>query len=188
MSNQTFVGQEAPQERAQSFIDLIYETADGYISVAVQTDRQWAALTRALERPAWLEDPRFRTAAGRQEHIDQRLGMTQDVLRTQTSAAWLERLDAEDVPCAPVLTRREVIDHPQVLANEIVVELDHPQAGRLRQARPAALFSETPAAIRTGGPLLGQHTAEILEGLGVSHQEIDALREAGVIGAPEIAS
>jgi crotonobetainyl-CoA:carnitine CoA-transferase CaiB-like acyl-CoA transferase len=112
--------------------------------------------------------------------------MTQDVLRTRTSAAWLERLDAEDVPCAPVLTRREVIDHPQVLANEIVVELDHPQAGRLRQARPAARFSETPAAIRTGGPLLGQHTTEILEGLGVTHQEIDALREAGVIGAPEV--
>ena len=76
MSNQTFVGHEALQQKAQSFIDLIYETEDGYISVAVQTDRQWASLSSALERPQWLEDPRFRTAAGRQEHIDARLELT----------------------------------------------------------------------------------------------------------------
>src|SRR5918996_443348 len=133
MSNQTFVGDEAPQEKAQSFIDLIYETRDGYISVAVQTDRQWASLARALERPEWLEDPRFLTAAGRQEHIDARLNMTQEVLRERTSAEWLDRLDAADVPCAPVLRRKDVIRHPQVLANETVVEVEHPRAGRLRQ-------------------------------------------------------
>jgi crotonobetainyl-CoA:carnitine CoA-transferase CaiB-like acyl-CoA transferase len=185
MSNQTFVGDEAPQERAQSFIDLIYETKDGYISVAVQTDPQWASLTRALERPEWLEDPRFRTAAGRQEHIDARLELTQGVLGSRTTAEWLLRLDAEDVPCAPVLRRKDVIHHPQVLANETVVEIDHPEAGRLRQARPAARFSKTPAEIRTGGPLLGQHTQEILEALGFSREKIEALRAAGVIGMSE---
>ncbi len=185
MSNQTFVGDEAPQEKAQSFIDLIYETQDGYISVAVQTDRQWANLARALERPQWLDDPRFETAAGRHEHIDARLTMTQEVLRTRISAEWLERLDAADVPCAPVLRRKDMICHPQVLANQTVVELDHPRAGRLRQARPAARFSKTPAEIRTGGPVLGEHTEEILDGLGYDRGAIDELREAGVIGAPE---
>jgi crotonobetainyl-CoA:carnitine CoA-transferase CaiB-like acyl-CoA transferase len=187
MSNQTFVGDEAPQEKAQSFIDLIYETSDGYISVAVQTDRQWASLTRALGRPGWLEDPRFRTAAGRQEHIDARLELTQEVLREGTCAEWLERLEAEDVPCAPVLRRKDVIRHPQVLANETVVEVDHPRAGRLRQARPAARFSKTPAEIRTGGPLLGEHTVQILETLGYSREQVDELRAAGVIGVPEVA-
>jgi crotonobetainyl-CoA:carnitine CoA-transferase CaiB-like acyl-CoA transferase len=185
MSNQTFVGHEAPQERAQSFIDLIYETQDGYISVAVQTDRQWAGLARALERPEWLEDPRFHTAAGRQEHIDARLELTQEVLRARTSADWLARLDAADVPCAPVLRRKDVIAHPQIQANETVVEVDHPHAGRLRQARPAARFSQTPAGIRRGGPLLGEHTAEILEGLGYDRAAIEALRAAGVIGTAE---
>jgi crotonobetainyl-CoA:carnitine CoA-transferase CaiB-like acyl-CoA transferase len=185
MSNQTFVGDEAAQEKAQSFIDLIYQTQDGYISVAVQTDRQWANLARALERPQWLDDPRFETAAGRHEHIDARLTMTQEVLRTRTSAAWLERLDAADVPCAPVLRRKDMIWHPQVLANRTVVEVDHPRAGRLRQARPAARFSKTPAEIRTGGPVLGEHTEEILEGLGYDRGAIDELHEAGVIGAPE---
>jgi crotonobetainyl-CoA:carnitine CoA-transferase CaiB-like acyl-CoA transferase len=185
MSHQTFVGHEALQQKAQSFIDLIYETEDGYISVAVQTDRQWASLARALERPEWLDDPRFRTAAGRQEHIDARLELTQEVLRARTSAEWLERLDAADVPCAPVLRRKDVISHPQIQANETVVEIDHPEAGRLRQARPAARFSKTPAEIRTGGPRLGQHTQEILETLGYPPAEIEELRAAGVIGTAE---
>ena len=61
MGSQTFVGKELPQEENQSFIDLIYETADGFISVAVQSDKEWENLTRALERPQWLEDERFRT-------------------------------------------------------------------------------------------------------------------------------
>ena len=129
MSNQTFVGDEFPLEKAQSFIDLIYETKDGYISVAVQTDKQWAALTRALERPEWLDDPRFETPAARQENIDARLNLTQEVLLERTSAEWLERLDAEDVPCVPVLMRREMVRHPQVLANETVVEWIIPRPG-----------------------------------------------------------
>jgi crotonobetainyl-CoA:carnitine CoA-transferase CaiB-like acyl-CoA transferase len=187
MSSQTFVGHEVLQQKAQSFIDLIYETSDGYISVAVQTDRQWASLARALDRPEWLEDARFLTAALRQEHIDARLELTQDVLRSRTSAEWLERLDAEDVPCAPVLRRKDMISHPQILANETVVEIDHPVAGRLRQARPAARFSTTPAAIRTGGPLLGQHSAEILDSVGYSRLAIEELRQAGVIAMPEAA-
>jgi crotonobetainyl-CoA:carnitine CoA-transferase CaiB-like acyl-CoA transferase len=184
MSNQTFVGDEFPLEKAQSFIDLIYETKDGYISVAVQTDKQWASLTKALDRPQWLEDPRFATPAARQENIDARLDMTQEVLLERSSADWLERLDAEDVPCAPVLKRSQVVRHPQVLANDIVAETSHPQAGRLRQARPAARFSKTPAGIRSGGPALGQHTAEILAALGYADGNIEELQAAGVIGMP----
>ena len=140
MGSQTFVGDELPQQEAASFIDLIYETADDYISAAVQTDREWTALTRALDRPEWLEDPRFATPALRHKHINERLAMTQDVLRTRPAAEWLDRLTAAGVPCAPVLTRSKMIEHPQVVANGIVVETEHPGAGLLRQARPAARF------------------------------------------------
>jgi crotonobetainyl-CoA:carnitine CoA-transferase CaiB-like acyl-CoA transferase len=180
MGSQTFVGDELPQQEAASFIDLIYQTADDYISAAVQTDREWAALTRALDRPDWLEDPRFKTPALRQKHINERLAMTQEVLLTRPGAEWLERLTAEGVPCAPVLTRTRMIQHPQVVANGIVVETDHPDAGRLRQARPAARFSGTPTAIRRGGPALGEHTDEILAELGYSDTDITALRTEGV--------
>ena len=105
MGSQTFVGQDIPQQEAASFIDLIYETATGPISAAVQTNREWLALTRALDKPEWLDDPRFKTPALRQRHINERLVMTQEALRTRSAEEWLDRLTREGVPCAPVLTR-----------------------------------------------------------------------------------
>ena len=181
MGGQTFVDKPVSAQRAASFIDLIYATEDGYISVAVMSNREWHALTSAVERPEWLEDPRFTTPALRDQNINDRLSLTQEVLKTRTSAEWLERLEAAGVPCAPVLTRSELIEHEQVAASEILVESDHPQAGRLRQARPAARFDVTPPGIRHGAPLLGQHSDEILGEIGVSGERIAALRADGVI-------
>ena len=85
------------------------------------------------------------------------------------------------MPSAPVLRRREVIDHPQILANQTLAESDHPAAGRLRQVRPAARFSETPADHRRGAPLLGEHSRELLAELGVSDHEIADLAAASVV-------
>lgn len=181
MSSQTFVGDEFPQEKAQSFIDLIYETEDGYISVAVQSDKEWNGLTRALDRPEWLEDERFATPAMRQRNIDDRLNLTQEVLLTRSSAEWLRRLEAEDVPCAPVLRRSEVIHHPQIVANEILTETDHPTAGRLRQTRAAARFSETPATNRHGAPGLGEHSHDVLREFGFSGSDIEQLAADGIV-------
>jgi crotonobetainyl-CoA:carnitine CoA-transferase CaiB-like acyl-CoA transferase len=185
MASQTFVGDEPAQQEVASALDLIYQTADGYITVAVQTDRQWAALARALGRPEWLDDPRFKTPALRQQNIDERLRLTQQALRARPTAAWLRLLTEADVPCAPVLTRNEVIRHPQVHSLGIVVEYEHPAAGRLRQARPAARFSRTPAAIRHGAPALGEHTREVLSELGYSAAEIAALQAEGAIASAE---
>ncbi len=176
MGSQTFVDDEPPRQEPASSLDLIYETATDYITVAVQTDRQWLGLTRALERPEWVDDPRFRTPALRQENVNERLLMTQAVLKTRPAAEWLEVLTREGVPCAPVLTRSALIEHPQVKANEIVVETMHEKAGLLRQARPAARFSATPAGIRHGAPALGEDTEAVLSELGYSAAEIAALR------------
>lgn len=184
MGSQTFVGGDLPQQEAASFTDLIYETADQPISVAVQSNREWQALTRGLSQPGWLQDARFRTPELRQQHINERLALTQDVLRTRPAAEWLDVLTDAGVPCAPVLTRAETLSDPQIQANGIVVEVDHPTAGRIRQARPAARFSATPQAIRTAAPAYGEHTENALLAVGLSQAEIAELRGQGAF-APE---
>ena len=178
MGGHTFVGDELEAETAQSFIDLIYETADGYISVAAFRRADWEKLADAVERPEWKEDPRFLTSAGLEEFKNDRLEMTQQALLGRTTAEWIERLDRFDVPAAPVLTRREMIRHPQIAANALIVETEHPQAGTLRQTRPPARFSGTPTQHRMGGPQLGQHTGEVLAEAGLAEGEIARLLDS----------
>jgi crotonobetainyl-CoA:carnitine CoA-transferase CaiB-like acyl-CoA transferase len=179
MGSQTFVEDEPAAQEAASALDLIYETADGYMTVAALTDRQWSGLARAVEHPEWIKDERFKTPALRHRNIDERLRLTQEALRTRPAAEWLDKLTAAQVPCGPVLTRNQVIRHPQVEALGLVVETEHPAAGPLRQARAAARFSRTPAEIRHGAPALGEHTQEILAELGYSPADIAALRSDG---------
>ena len=185
MSAHTFKGEERAQEPPQSFIDLIYETADGYISVAVTRRKDWEALAGAVGRPDWLEDPRFRDTAGLERHKDARLELTQQALRERGTAEWMERLEAADVPCAPVLTRAEMIRHPQIAANGLLLETEHPEAGPLRQTRTPAQFAGTPAEHRYGAPRLGADTRAVLAEAGYDQEQIAAMLASGAAAAEE---
>ena len=183
MGGQTFVGREVSEQRAATFIDLIYETKDGYITVSTMTNAQWQGFCKVAGREDLQNDPRFLTPALRDENANDRLNLIQEVLLEKPAAEWLQALDDAGVPCAPVLTRKQMIEHPQIKASEIVVEYEHQHAGRLRQARPAARFEGTPTSIRQGAPLLGEHTYDLLAEVGYSDQDINAMVKAQILGA-----
>ncbi len=181
MGGQTFIDNEVSIQKAATFIDLIYETKTDYITVSTMTNDQWSSFCEAANREHLLEDERFKTPALRDENADIRLNLIQEALLERDAAEWLETLEEAGMPSAPVLTRRQMIDHPLVQASGIVIEHDHPHAGRLRQARPAARFEGTPTAIRYGGPLLGEHTYDLLGEIGYSEPEIDAMVNSGAL-------
>jgi crotonobetainyl-CoA:carnitine CoA-transferase CaiB-like acyl-CoA transferase len=183
MTGYTFVGSEVRASRAQIAQDLVFQTRDGYLTAGAVSDAEWRGMCRALEHPEWLEDPRFETPTSRIVHVKARLELTAAALAERTTAEWLERLDRESVPCAPILSREEVLTHAQIAENEILAEYDDPNAGRIRQPRPAADFSETPARIRRPAPGLGEHSREVLREIGFSNVEVERLVETRVVGA-----
>ncbi len=182
MAYHTFLSPDARRRAPVARRDLVYETLDGYVVVSTVAHREWQAFCRAAGRPEWLEDERFRTTAGLVRHAKERLDLMASVLRTRPTDHWLEVLDREDVPCAPVLTRDVVHEHPQIVANGILVEEEHPVVGPLRQARPAERLEATPSEIRGPAPTLGQHTHEVLAEAGFRAEEIEALWQAGALG------
>ncbi|MCZ6829810.1 MAG: CoA transferase [Gammaproteobacteria bacterium] len=180
MAGYTVVGHEdkLPPQLAP---DLIYQTTDGYITAGAVSDVEWEGMCRALDREEWLQDERFNTPAGRVRNNTARLKLTAEVIATQSTAHWLKVLDEHAVPCAPVLSRKELLDHEQIVANELIELRDQPGLGRVRQPRPAARFSGTPASIQGDAPMLGEHTREVLLEAGLSEAEIDDHIRAGAV-------
>jgi crotonobetainyl-CoA:carnitine CoA-transferase CaiB-like acyl-CoA transferase len=181
MASHTFVDTNHVVTRPLNTRDLIFETTDGYITCGAISDSEWAGLCRALEHPEWLDDERFKTPAGRVKYADARLELAAEVLKHRTSAEWIARLDAEQVPCAPILSREELLTDPQIAANGLIVESTHPHAGAMRQPRPAARFGVTPSELRTFAPLLGEHTDTVLAELGLSPTAIEELHTSKVV-------
>jgi len=181
MARYTWVDTSDDDTRPARTRDLIFPTQDGFITCSAMSDADWGGLTRALGHPEWLDDARFSSVARRERFADERLTLTAEVLRTGTSAEWLHRLRREGVPCAPVLARADLLTDPQIAANQLIVESEHPHAGPMRQTRPAARFDKTPADLRRPAPLLGEHTEEVLREIGLAAADISELRSEGVI-------
>jgi formyl-CoA transferase/CoA:oxalate CoA-transferase len=156
-------------------------TADGHLMVAVGNDGLWRRFAVALGVEELAEDPRFATNPDRVQHRDELIPLLEEALATRTSAEWAELLNEAGVPAGPINTVPEALAHPQVLAREMVVEAEHPVAGRLRMLGSPVKLSAHPPTVRSAPPGLGEHTDEVLAELGLTAGEIAAMRSEGAI-------
>jgi len=158
-----------------------FPTQDGWINVGGANQPNWERIARAIGRPELIDDPRFRTNADRMRNLEALTPLVAERLRTRPSAEWIRELEAEGVPVGPVNRIGDMLADPQVKAREMVVEVDHPSAGRVSALGLPIKFSETPGAVRRAAPLLGEHTREVLRGLGYDAARIEALEREGAV-------
>ena len=125
--------------------------------------------------PELAKDPRFATPSARSVNATARINKMAEYISQHTTAEWLERLDAADVPCAPILRRGEIIHNEQVVARGIIAEFDQPTVGRVRQPKPAARFAVNEAVIGGPAPRVGEHSRQVLRELGYDDQAIDKM-------------
>ena len=158
-----------------------FRSADGYINVAVGSEGIWERFCAALDREDFAADPRFRTNPDRVAHREVLLPELQDILAAQPTAHWRNVFDAAGVPNGPIYLLSELFADPQVQHRGLVVEMEHPAAGRIRQTGIPVRLSVTPGSIRTPPPQLGEHTDAILSELGYDGAAIARLRQDGVV-------
>lgn len=183
MSGLTFADNEYDVTRGQGTMDLVFEARDGYLTAGAISDSEWQGMCRALEREDLIQDERFATASARGRNADERKRIMAGEIARWNRDEILARLDGNDVPCAPLLTRLELMTHEQVLVNGSIDRSTWPEFGEVRQAVPAAHFSAAPSAIRRPAPKLGEHTLEILSGLGYDRDRCGQLVAAGAARA-----
>ncbi len=158
-----------------------FRTADGYINIGGANQNNWGRIAEVLGHPEWKTDPRFATNTDRMHNLPVLVAEMEKVLAAHDRAHWIAAFDAAGVPVGPVHSIGEALTHPQTLAREMVVDIEHPTAGATRAIGFPVKFSQTPASTGEAAPELGQHTREILAEHGYADAEIDALLADGVV-------
>jgi formyl-CoA transferase len=159
-----------------------FQTADGYLVIGVASEVIWKRFCQAMGRRDLINDPRFADNSKRVENRGELIAILSETFLQRRNDAWFKLLTDAEVPCAPVQTIDQVFQAAQVLQRDMLIEVDHPTAGKVRMAGIPVKFSETPATVRMPPPLLGEHNEQILKTwLGMSAASIDALKKEKVI-------
>ena len=156
-----------------------FRAADGWLNIGGANQANWERMCRVLGARDWLEDPRFRSNAERMKNLDALVPLMNARLKDRKVDELIEALEAEGVPSGRINSIADVAADPQALAREMVVELEHPRAGRTRALGLPIKLSRTPGKVSRPAPVLGQHTREVLEEFGFSRAEIDSLVGSG---------
>ncbi|UOK73359.1 formyl-CoA transferase [Ancylobacter polymorphus] len=152
---------------------------NAYIYFTIQ-GHAWAPICKALGKPEWIDDPAYNTAEARQDKIFDIFAFIESWLADKTKFEAIDILRKFDIPCAPVLSMKEIANDPSLRASGTVVEVDHPKLGKYLTVGSPIKFSDVQVEV-TASPLLGQHTNEVLAQLGYSQEEISAMHDAKAV-------
>jgi len=187
MASNYLISGSVPQRWGLAHANIVpyqgFKTEDKeYIMVSVTSEKMWINFCRVIGKPELASDPKYDANEKRVVHREDLVPMLEELFITRTSDYWIKELRTAKIACGRVNTMDRVFDHPQIEPLNVVVEVDHPTAGRIKLVGIPVEYSETPGSIRLPPPLLGQHTDEILsELMGYTEKEIEILREEGTI-------
>jgi crotonobetainyl-CoA:carnitine CoA-transferase CaiB-like acyl-CoA transferase len=158
-------------------------TKDGWLTMLPYSGANWCAFFEAVGHPDCIEEFSVRDPVLRARNIDKIYDRMRDIAPTRTTAEWEVLLLRIDVPHTSFTKLTEVAEQPHLKAVGLFQEVDHPTEGKIRQARPPARFSASPASVHRPAPVLGEHTREVLREVGYTPAEIDNLIENRAVGA-----
>ena len=160
----------------------VFESADGYVVIAIGNNELWRKFCEHVGHPELIDDDRFNTNALRTENHESLFPILAEIMCRRTTDAWVEALEAIGVPCGPVNTVDKVANDPQVLARDMIAEIEHDTTGTVQIPGIPIKLSETPGQIDAPAPNLGEHTSEVLTGLlGLEAEEVNQLKQNGIV-------
>ncbi len=158
-----------------------FQASDGWIVVAGANSKHWPLLLEVLGAAELAFDPRFATPAARMAHLKELDVELSCHFGTNTAAHWLRVLDEKGLPCGPVQDMVQALNDPQTLARGMVVEVEHSTLGRVKTIGLPVKFSSTPGTVRSGAPVYGEHTREVLREYGFDTQQIETFEKEGAV-------
>ena len=156
-------------------------TLDGYLNIGAATQPTWEQLCRAIGQESLIDDYRFLMPGDRKARQDELATLLEETFSTDTTGNWLKLLEDAGVVAGPIYNMDQVYKDPQVLARQMLVDLEDPELGTIHNIGIPVKLSSTPGQIRTRAPMLGEHSAEVLMENGFSQAEVDELLELGVV-------
>lgn len=159
----------------------VFQVKDGHIVLAVGNDKQFRDLCDVLEKPEWKDDPDYATNPARVKNREILIPMLQKIFLQDDRDNWVEKMENKGVPGGPINTIDKVFEDPQVIHREMLIEMEHPTAKKLKLVGSPIKMSNTPVSYRQAPPLLGEHTREILIELGYKKEEIEIFIKEGIV-------
>ena len=186
VSTYYWLGGQLPELQGSGHMSVVpyraYRTKDGFITIAVFVEKFWQLLCNVIGRPELGSDERYDSTAKRLERRREVDSLLEETFPEKTSDEWMELLNGEGVPAAPVLPIDKVFEHPQVLEREMVVEVEHPKGGKIKMIGNPVKQPGVEEQPLEPTPSLGQHTEEVLRDmLDYTDEKIAELREKKII-------